>query len=165
MKLKCTDCKGDVVFRRVAEPFSDNLPGIVVDGIERGVCSSCGATYRSVPRLRELQALLVGSVLGKAWRLAPEEVRWIRLSMGMRGEDLAKQLGITASQLSRWETGAAPISALADRLLRMVAASFHRLDAPALNIDGKRAEPLALRIEFVGKRWKALHSKAKTEAA
>jgi len=116
--------------------------------------------------LEELSTLVVRSMLDKPWRLAPEEVRWIRMSMGMKGESLAATLGVTASQLSRWENGAAPTSALADRLLRMIAASFHQVPAPDLRvIDGKRSEPLAMRFELKRGGWRVVESNVIASAA
>ncbi len=85
--------------------------------------------------------------------------------MGLRGEGLAATLGVTPSELSRWEHGAAPTSALADRLLRMVAASFHQGPAPELRrIDGSRAEPLVLRVALQRGRWRVVASNAEPVA-
>jgi DNA-binding transcriptional regulator YiaG len=154
--MKCSECSSEITFHRVVEPYDPNLPGVVVDGIERGTCASCGKDYRAVTRLRELLRLVVCSVLNKPWRLAPAEVRWLRLSMNLKAEELGHKFNVTASHISRWETGAAAISALADRLLRMVAASFHNVDPPNLeSIDSERSEPLALRFTLTAEGWRA----------
>lgn len=68
---------------------------------------------------------------------------------------MADTLGVTPSQVSRWEHGAVAISALADRLLRMVAAARATLPAPDLaTIDATRSEPLELRLELTNRGWK-----------
>ncbi len=158
--MKCAVCKGNVTLRRVVEAYDSNLPGVVVDGIERGTCAACGAAYRAVPRLRELHRLVLNSVLSKPWRLAPSEVRWLRLSMNLKAEELGQKFNVTPTHISRWETGAAVISALADRLLRMVAASFHHVDPPHLeDIDGDRSDALALRVTLTEEGWRAQESK------
>ena len=164
--MQCTHChNADVALTSVDGPFTPNLPGVVADGLLHGVCGACGETFLGVPKLAGLTALIVGRVLEKPWRLAPDEVRWLRLSMGLSGEGLAATLGVTPSQLSRWEHGAAPTSALADRLLRMVAASFHQVPAPDLRrIDGRRAEPLVLRVALKRGGWRVVASNAEPVA-
>lgn len=160
--MKCTDCHSSISFVRVNEPFTKNLPDVLSDGIEEGTCGGCGRVFRAVPRIAELSKLVVGLVLNKPWRLAPNEVRWARLSMGQRADGLARTLGVTASQVSRWETGSAPISALADRLLRMLVASFHGVAAPNLAIiDSGHSEPVRARLVLGRRAWKVAESDAK----
>jgi len=160
--MLCSNChKAEVPIERVALPYTSNLPNVIADGLERGLCPLCGEGFTGFPRMRELSHLVLSSVIGKPWRLAPEEVRWIRMSMGMKGEALADTLGVTPSQLSRWENAAAPTSALADRLLRMLAASFHQVPAPDLRvIDGTHAEPIVMRLELKRSGWRIAESTA-----
>ena len=160
--MKCTDCHSAISFARMNEPFTKNLPDVVADGIEEGKCGGCGRLFRGVPRIAELSKLVIGLVLNKAWRLAPNEVRWARVSMGQKAEELARTLGVTASQVSRWETGSAPISALADRLLRMLVANFHGVAAPNLaSIDSSHAEPVRARVVLGRRSWKVAEIDAK----
>ncbi len=154
-----------VLILAVDRPFTPNLPGVVADGLLHGVCGARGETFLGVPKLAGLTSLIVGRVIEKPWRLAPDEVRWLRLSMGLSGDGLAGTLGVTRSQLSRWEHGAAPTSALADRLLRMVAASFHQVPALDLRrIDGRRAEPLVMRVTLKRGRCRVVASNAEAVA-
>ncbi len=160
--MQCTHCRNsEVTLTSVAQPFTPNLPNVIADGLVHGVCGRCGETFLGVPRLAALSALVVSAVLEKPWRLAPEEVRWLRLSMGLSGEGLAATLGVTPSQVSRWEHGATPTSALADRLLRMLAANFHEVPAPDLKrIDGHRSEPLVMRVALKRSGWRIVASNA-----
>jgi len=58
-----------------------------------------------------------------------------------------------------------PISALADRLLRMLVASKRGLPAPDLaKIDSKRVEPVSMRLELGRRGWKVVASSAKVAA-
>ena len=49
-----------------------------------------------------------------------EEIRYLRKYLGWSGADCAAHMGTTPETISRWETGAAPMGATADRLLRLM---------------------------------------------
>ncbi len=153
--MKCTDCGGSMKVERVVRAYDADVPDVVVDGLERGTCPKCGSGFEGHPRPLELSALILGALIGKRSRLAPSEVRHLRKSIGLRAQELAETIGVTPTQVSRWENGVAPISALADRLLRMLVASFHQVPAPVLRgIDMKRSDPVRLRLELGRKGWK-----------
>lgn len=159
MKYQCPVCKnGSVVTERVAEPVERVLPDIIADGIERGVCDNCRDATIGFPRPRELIRVWLAELVAKPWRLAPNEVRALRGMVGPRAEDLARKLGVSVGQLSRWETGAKPISGLADRLLRALVAAQYELPLPVdvfAKIDDSRVAPLALRLKL-GRAWKVV---------
>lgn len=159
MKYQCPLCKtGNVVTKRVTEPVERVLPDIVADGVERGVCDNCRDGTIGFPRPRELTRVWLAELVAKPWRLAPNEVRALRGMVGPRAEDLARKLGVSVGQISRWETGAKPISALADRLLRALAAAQYELPLPVDlfgNLDDSRVGPLALRLKL-GRTWKVV---------
>jgi transcriptional regulator with XRE-family HTH domain len=52
--------------------------------------------------------------------LAPIEIRFLRKHIGLSGEDFAQRMGVTRETVSRWETGANQMGAVADRLLRLL---------------------------------------------
>ena len=160
--MKCTTCGAEPVeFERVSRPFSEHLSQVTVDGLEQGMCPGCGEVMTSYPRWSQLSALVVAALLAKPSRLTPGEIRFLRLKTGLRAQELAETLGVTPSQVSRWEKGAVTISTLADRLLRMVAASRTGLPAPKLaNIDTSHSAPLEMRIKRTSRGWKAVHSDA-----
>jgi DNA-binding transcriptional regulator YiaG len=137
------------------------MPEVVADGLEAGTCASCGETFRGFPRWDELGRLVAQAVIAKPSRLTPGEVRFLRSSLGMKAQALAATLGVSAVQISRWETGAQPISALADRLLRLVVATREGLPSPDLAaIDHRRAAgaalPLALRLRLGRGGWRVV---------
>lgn len=156
--MKCPTCQTNKMkIEHVARAFDLALPDIVVDGLEVGACSNCGETVSGYPRPLELSRLVVGTLIGKRGRLAPNEVSFLRGAIGLRGKGLAETLGVTPAQVSRWESGAMPISALADRLLRVLVASQWALPVPELRgIDSKRAEPVRLQIALGRKGWRVV---------
>lgn len=154
--MKCTKCgEGTVELTRVQHSFSEHLPDIVVDGIEEGRCPDCGGTVTSYPRWSELSNHVVQALLSKPSRLTAGEIRFLRLKAGLKAQVLAETLGVTASQVSRWENEAATISALADRLLRMVVAARMGLTPPDLkNIDASISTPLRMELVLGSSGWK-----------
>jgi putative zinc finger/helix-turn-helix YgiT family protein len=154
--MRCTECGADaVVFERVTRALSAGLPEVMIEGLEVGTCSDCGESFSAFPRWTALNALVVAALVGKTSRLTAGEIRFLRQGMGLKAQALAEILGVTPSQLSRWENGAVPISALADRLLRMVVAAREGLAPPDLkSIDPRRSAPLAMRIVLGRRGWK-----------
>ncbi len=166
--MKCPTCRqAEIEILREARPADRFLPDVIADGLTHGTCPHCGETMTGFPRPLEMFALVTRAILAKGWRLAPSEVRYLRSVLAMKGEALAETLGVTATQLSRWENGAAKgartvqISPTADRLLRVLVANARGIDAPALRgIDGSHSEPLRLRLEL-GKRWRVVETAGK----
>ncbi len=161
--MKCSKCQvGTVELARVQRPFSAHLPDVTVDGLEQGTCSSCGEELTSYPRWTELSGLVVKALLAKSSRLTAGEIRFLRLKTGLKAQALAKTLGVTPSQVSRWENGAVKISTLADRLLRMVASARIGVPAPDLvKIDSSHSLRLELRAELTSRGWKVVESDAR----
>ena len=161
--MQCTQCKvGTVVLERIARAFSEHLPDVMVDGLERGECSNCGEVYSSFPRWSDLSKRVLTALIAKPTRLTAGEIRFLRLTAGLKAHALAEILSVTPSQVSRWENGAVPISALADRLFRMVVAARATLPPPDLTrIDGSRAEPLSMRVELGRRGWRVVERDAR----
>lgn len=160
--MKCSACStGTVELERVSRPFSEHLPDIIVDGLEEGTCPDCGEVMTAYPRWSQLSNLVVVALLEKGTRLTAGEIRFLRLKTRVKAQDLAETLGVTPSQVSRWENDAVTISTLADRLLRMVVASRLSLPAPKLmNIDASKSEPLKLQVKLTSRGWKTVQSDA-----
>lgn len=160
--MNCSKCGvGTIELERVSRPFSEHLPRVTVDGLEQGTCPDCGNVMSSYPRWSELSQLVVAALLGKPSRLTAGEVRFLRLKTSLKARELAATLGVTPSQVSRWENGAVAISTLADRLLRMVAAARANLPAPELvHIDASRSAPLEMRTQLVGRGWRVVEGDA-----
>lgn len=158
--MKCEKCGSALKSERVVRSYSPELPTVIVDGLEQTTCAEHGDSGVVYPRPSELSALVVGALLNKPGRLAPGEVTFLRGALGLKGKALAELFGVTAAQVSRWETGTMPISALADRLLRAIVASARGLPLPELRlIDARKSEPLTLRLELGRKGWRVVEPK------
>ena len=160
---RCSGCGAEVTLGREVRAYAETMPEVVADGLEAGTCASCGETFRGFPRWDELGRLVAQAVIVQTAR---------RSSLGMKAQALAATLGVSAVQISRWETGAQPISALADRLLRLVVATREGLPSPDLAaIDHRRhrgsagaAVPLALRLRLGRGGWRVVPNPGRAAA-
>jgi transcriptional regulator with XRE-family HTH domain len=97
-------------------------------------------------------------VIGKHARLTAAEVRYLRKYLGWSGADFARHMGVTPESVSRWENDREQMSAVGDRLLRLMVAtkapvSAYPLDTLAELTDD--AVPLRLRVEAARGGWRA----------
>ncbi len=143
---KCPDCGKSVPLRRAEVPFG--LVGKWAATVEAQVYDcACGrgVIYEALgPMLQAIAA----TVIRKPSRLAPEELRFLRQHLGLSAKEFGRLVGVTASQVSRWENGA-PVGAAADRLVRMIEVQHDNIqfDVQQLAEIGDTAgAPMRLRV-------------------
>ena len=84
---------------------------------------SCPACHNECPEIPNVLGLhhSIGSHLArKPSPLTGAEFRFLRKEIGLKAKELARHLGTTNVNLSRWETGDIPVNPAADRLLRVL---------------------------------------------
>jgi putative zinc finger/helix-turn-helix YgiT family protein len=116
---KCGNCRQRVVALETVQyttqvshdgrEYTVNIPALVVPK-----CSACGTIHLDDAANRAISQ----AFREVAGLLSPEEIRSGRDNLGMSQQELADQLGIAVSTLSRWETGAQIQQRAFDRLLR-----------------------------------------------
>jgi putative zinc finger/helix-turn-helix YgiT family protein len=123
--MNCPECGKKMRIETVESyPYkASGLPNIVLAGVTQRVCGSCGEREIVIPRLEELHRAIARAIITKRARLMPDEVRFLRKSIGCSGIDFAKLLAVTPETVSRWENGKETIGPSSDRLIRMVAAN------------------------------------------
>lgn len=52
--------------------------------------------------------------------MGPQEIRFLRKSLGFSGKDFAAKINVDAGTVTRWERGAEPMGAANERLLRLM---------------------------------------------
>ena len=77
-------------------------------------CESCGESYLG----EEAEDIMHEAVCLYLGRLTPGEIRAMRVSFGMRQEDLAELTGHGVASIKRWESGSQIPSKSADQHLR-----------------------------------------------
>jgi putative zinc finger/helix-turn-helix YgiT family protein len=99
------------------------LARVTLLGIEVGRCPRCGEHEALIPNILGLHEAIAAALARKTARLLPEEVRFLRKQLGWSGGDFAAHLGVSRETVSRWETGAAAMGTVAERLLRLATAT------------------------------------------
>ena len=122
---KCPQCGGPTKTRRelayrYAESGLSNV--VLINAVTTTICTKCGEVYTGFRAIERLHKAIAAAVIRKKGCLAPEEIRFLRKSLGWSGVDFARRMGATKETVSRWETGKLSMGPQADRLLRMLVA-------------------------------------------
>jgi putative zinc finger/helix-turn-helix YgiT family protein len=105
--------------RKVIPYTQGGLPHVMLRGVEVRRCSN-GHEEVVIPRLSDLHAAIATALVRKPAPLAPVEIRFLRKRLGYSQVDFAKRMGVAPESVSRWETGAVPMKATAEHLLRLM---------------------------------------------
>ncbi|MFN8583356.1 MAG: helix-turn-helix domain-containing protein [Gemmatimonadaceae bacterium] len=120
--MKCDECGGTLATQRDVVRRYDigGLPHVELHGLELEKCPSCGRENVGIPAIGQLHDVIAHSFVTQSRMLAPVEIRFLRKHIGLSTGDFAQNMGVTRETISRWETGQKPMSAQADRLLRLL---------------------------------------------
>ena len=158
---KCPRCGGVARTRRepayrYAESGLSNV--VLINAVTTTRCSKCGEVYAGVRAIERLHTAIATALIRKKGRLAPEEIRFLRKSLGWSGVDFARRMGTTTKTVSRWESGKLPMGPQADRLLRMLVAKSTPVEQYPVDVlsqvaaDGP-ARPARVELEDGPKGW------------
>lgn len=116
----CPDCGCDMALS--TEPITEEYRGekIAVDGIEHYVCPECGEYAVGADESKRLARELVRKYAEARGLLTPEQVAAVRRKTGLSQGDFQEILGVSGVTVSRWETGKAQQSKMADNFLRII---------------------------------------------
>ena len=133
--MKCDECGGPVTTERdaVRRYVVGGVPHVELHGVEVSRCEACGKESIGIPRVGQLHRLLAQTFVKQHRMLAPVEVRFLRKHIGLSGSDFAQRMGVARETVSRWETGATPMGAVADRLLRLLVVTHEPSDNYAVD--------------------------------
>ena len=120
--MTCYECGGTLSVERNAVRRYEigRLPHVELHGVEVARCRQCGRESIAIPRIAQLHRAIAEAFVSQRRMLAPSEIRFLRKHIGLSGSDFAQRMGVARETVSRWETGAQPMGAVADRLLRML---------------------------------------------
>lgn len=153
----CSRCeKAELV--EVVENFHYHecgLDNVTLAAIRIRKCPECGNLMPLIPNIEGLHDALARVIIHKDGPLAPEEIVFLRKSLGWSGTDFARNMHCDRAQVSKWEHGSVAMSKPYDLLLREMVVSgkkitdYHRAD---LNWK-KNVQPRPFRLELKKKRW------------
>jgi putative zinc finger/helix-turn-helix YgiT family protein len=122
--MKCMVCGAQMKTRRENFRYDAcGLPGVTLMGVEVSRCAKCGEYEVAIPQIEDLHKAIAQALIRKPSPLDAAEIRYLRKYLGWSGADFAAHMGATRETVSRWETGKAPMGAMADRLLRLMVAT------------------------------------------
>jgi putative transcriptional regulator len=129
--MKCSECGNPMTVEQnaVRRYEAGGLPHIELHGVEVSRCTRCGVESVAIPRIAQLHRVLAHHFVSQQRMLAPVEIRFLRKHIGLSGADFAQNMGVARETVSRWETGATPMGAVADRLLRLLVVTHEPSDS------------------------------------
>jgi putative zinc finger/helix-turn-helix YgiT family protein len=131
----CEQCGGPTTTDTQAVRRYDlgGLPHVVLTGIHVTRCDACDQESFGVPRIAQLHRRLAAHFVAQTRMLAPTEIRFLRKHVGWSTMEFATRMGVARETVSRWETGACPMGAIADRLLRVLVLTHEPTDNYAID--------------------------------
>lgn len=158
--MTCFACGGEMKSSLENYPYRESGLGfITLTNLEVWRCPSCGESEVVIPAIAQLHALIARMLLMKPARLMPDEIRFLRKTLGWSQADLARHIGVSLTSVNKWESGKARMGVVADRLLRLLVSTNEPVKEYARELDRvatKRAEPSRLRLERSGDDWRPM---------
>ena len=152
--IECTNCGAAARIVRGSYDFAESgLKRVRLQGIELIVCRQCGNIDPILPRVNDLMRLLAVAVVAKPYRLAGDEIRFLRKYLRMTGDEFGRLLHINRTNLSKWENDEDKIGPQSDRLIRTIALSLgeglkEKLEELIRKFPEIQDEPAAVRIDM-----------------
>ena len=157
----CIECgKGRLSENRENYRYMESgLPNVLLMDILVRRCPECGAEYVSIPAIEDLHRTIAMILVDKSGRLSPNEIKYMRKSLGWSGSDFARKFHVSPSQVSRWESESSsqPMGKANELLLRAAVAYGQKIEnymdhAETLELT-KDAAPLKFALSHEGGEW------------
>ena len=138
---KCKTCGSMGVTRNTLHEYRGDLLGapfnvVVQDAVVEERCAGCGTKKGiMIPNLQGLVAAVAMTRALEPTHLTGGEIRFLRKSVGWKAKDLAKQLNVSPSHISRCETGKEPLGAIREKYLRLYACVKLAKSAPRIDFS------------------------------
>lgn len=120
--MRCQECGAALRVRKNRRYVyrESGLSSVVLTGISILSCPACHNEFPEIPNVLGLHHTIGSHLARKPSPLTGAEFRFLRKEIGLKAKALARHLGTTDVNLSRWETGDIPVNPAADRLLRVL---------------------------------------------
>lgn len=167
----CPVCGGRVESKRIPR-YHDKLMGIqgviLVDSVNRVVCTKCGERMIEIPDLDGLVKAVAVARAKMPRKLMGAEIRFLRKVLGWNAQTLARKLGVSPETLSRWENEKQPIAPMNEKLLRLMSILHLEEEAAGVPLDNKAVaemeiDPLRRGVSELAFRYLAMPRARKTE--
>jgi len=126
----CQECEsGNLLLNTYNETFQHNGKGVLVTGLEYGLCESCGADPVLVDQVRSNQKKITDAKRESLGLLSGDQIKTVREFLGLTQQDAAGRLGGGANGFSKYERGETVQSIPMDKLLRVLAKHPEHLES------------------------------------
>ncbi len=152
---KCVECDKNMETRH-EDRVLDDLPEVTIADLAVEHCPACGATEEVWPAMEPMYRALAAAIITKPYRLTGAEVRVLRNVLVWTAVELAAHLGVSSSQVSRWENDREPVGPVADRMLRAILALREgmSLSTDRLAAISRERRPLRATLRHTRGEWK-----------
>jgi len=121
MTRRCYECGGVLSAKHQDYRYTEcGLQNVTLKNLAVYVCDGCEAEVPEIPHIGNLHRTIAIDLLAKRTLLCGEEVKFLRKMARMTGAQLAQLMGVTSTQVSKWENNKRPMSASSDRVLRLI---------------------------------------------
>ncbi len=96
------------------------LKNVYLKNISSLVCQGCGDYEVQIPNIDLLHGVIALDLASQHEKLRAEEIRFLRVHLGLSGIQLAHVLSVEPETVSRWERGRADMKLTNERFLRIL---------------------------------------------
>ena len=157
--MNCDQCGSRVKSIKIANyRYGEcGLSNIYLKNIRAYECDGCHDSTVHIPNLEGLHSLIAKNVAGQASKLKPEEIRFLRVHLGLSGAQFARVLSVEPETVSRWENGKSEMKLTNERFLRILILSsvgpFREYEELCdLGLSDKKLRP-SLKFSVKNDRW------------
>lgn len=119
--MQCGNCSKAAKIVHGNYHFKESgLDKVILCGIELIQCDHCGDEDPVIPAMNELFRTIALAIVTKPYRLAGEEVRFLRKYLALTGDKFSRLLHIDKTTLSKWENNEDPVGTQSDLTIRML---------------------------------------------
>jgi len=156
--MKCQRCElGEFVESQENYHYREcGLDNVTLLGLTVRKCPECGNIMPLIPSIEGLHNSLAQAIINRDGALTPEEIIFLRKSLGWSGTDFARNMHSDRAQVSKWEHGTVAMSKPYDLLLREMVVSgkkitdYHRAEL----IWKKEVRPHPFRLQLQKSGWR-----------
>lgn len=150
--MKCSECGGKLASKKVRYHYTDcGLSNVWLANVTVRTCEACGDEEVVIPDMPGLHQRIAELLATKEARLKPEEIRFLRVHLGLSGKDFAELLSVRPETVSRWETDVDhEMKVTNEKFLRMMILSKAGpfLDYDKIKHVGEKSERTTARMSF-----------------
>ena len=120
--MKCLECHVETKPLKIERyHYSEcGLKNIYLTDMKAMECPHCNDQEIFLPNIENLHALIAKNIASQASRLKSEEIRFLRVHLGLSGIDFAQAVSVEPETVSRWENGRSEMKLTNERLLRIL---------------------------------------------